>query len=201
MIGLTGVRNVGLPRRSKAGGGLVLLPAKNANGTFETWPSGTYPTGYSTFSNEGVVTKITGADAKDGTNSLQQEATVAGTVYGFTQNSNTAGWTGGAPGNPLMLEAVVTLDAGTFEGAGLLFRWTRTATSTFAGLSFSVLEPSPVIGQTYTFRGTVVDPSAAAPELVTLGAFFPVTNYGSFGIGPLTAKTITWHSVAVRPVS
>ncbi|NBB41369.1 DUF7359 domain-containing protein [Sphingobium yanoikuyae] len=165
------------------------------NGDFLAW-AGTLPDGFGGWGDSGTRTKVVG---QRGGNSVRITATANG-QNGMVQTGDNGTNAGNYPlyaGRWIVIEADITLNSGTLQGAGILVR------AQGGGDTYLRFASDPEVwggvagngsaGQSYSFRKLVATTSGSStrPEM------YLMNHYG--GIGSMaTANDITWHHAGWR---
>ncbi|MFJ7932321.1 hypothetical protein [Peribacillus sp. NPDC096448] len=163
-----------------------MLFGKNSN--FYDW-TGVLPAGYSGLTGT-APTKV----ASDNSSGNAAQWTVADGVQGYISKSVT-----NVPYSQyLYLEVTFKLVSGTIDSAGVLVRMEATADSD-TRIDFKNYVPNPVLNKWYTITEVIKLPYSSSPAGYTGYTIYPMGAWASFR--PITAKTIQFDSVRVRPAT
>ncbi|WP_309520680.1 hypothetical protein [Peribacillus frigoritolerans] len=176
--GLTGARG---PEADEA-----MLFGKNSN--FYDW-TGTLPAEYSGLTGN-APTKV----VSDNTSGNAVQWVVADGVQAYLNKQVT-----NVPYSQyLYLEVTFKLVSGTIDSAGVLIRMEATADSD-TRIDFKNYVPNPVLNKWYTITEVIKLPYSSSPAGYTGYTIYPMGAWASFR--PITAKTIQFDSVRVRPAT
>jgi hypothetical protein len=158
------------------------------NSDFYDW-TGSLPAGYTGLTGTAPV-KV----ASDNSSGNAAQWTVADGIQGYMNKQVT-----NVPYSQyLHLEVTFKLTSGTIDSAGVLIRMEATADSD-TRIDFKDYVPDPVLNKWYTITEVIKLPSATIPAGYTGYTIYPMGAWASFR--PITAKTIQFDSVRVRPAT
>ncbi|MFF2857740.1 collagen-like protein [Peribacillus sp. NPDC058002] len=163
-----------------------MLFGKNSN--FLDW-TGTLPVGYS--GQTGTAPTKVASDNSSG-NAVQWSVTDGVQGYMNKQVTNVP------YSQYLALEVTFKLTAGTIDSAGVLIRMEASVDSD-TRIDFKNYIPDPVLNKWYTITEVIKQPSKTTPAGYTGYTIYPMGAWASFR--PITAKTIQFDSVKVRPAT
>lgn len=160
----------------------------NPNPIFLDWSS-TYPVGYSSLSGTGLSKVVSGNGMG---NAVKFVVTAGASVYLNPTVVSTVPFF-----DYLTIECTFMLESGTVDGSGILVRYNNSSAGGILAdhrIHLKDLVPSPVLNKWYTVTKTIKQTSSTNFYGYQI---FPMGGWTSFGT--VTAKTIQFDSVKVRP--